>query len=134
MTEVRVTQDFRASADEVWQRIRNFAGLGDWIPGLKCEAVDGGKTRKVSLPTGEVVIESLELHDDANRTYGYTIVQGPQPVKDYHSTIKVEPKGTGSTVTWVGRFEPVGPEAVSKTLIEGIYRSCLGALALSVGG
>jgi hypothetical protein len=134
MTEVKVTHDYKASADQVWQKIRSFAGLADWLPGITCEATDGGKSRKLTMPGGATIIEALEMHDDANRTYGYKIVQSPQPVKNYHSVIKVVPKGSGSTVEWTSTFEPIGPEALAKGMMEGIYKTALGALALAVGG
>ncbi|MGE0661232.1 MAG: SRPBCC family protein, partial [Reyranellaceae bacterium] len=51
MAEVKVSQDYKADADKVWQKIRSFTGLADWMPGVQCEASDGGKTRKLTLPT-----------------------------------------------------------------------------------
>lgn len=134
MTEVKVTHDYKASADTVWQKIRSFTGLADWLPGISCESIEGGKSRKLTMPGGITIIEALEMHDDANRTYGYKIVQSPQPVKNYHSVISVVPNGSGSTVVWTSQFEPIGPEAVAKGMMEGIYRTALGALSLAVGG
>jgi len=134
MAEVKVSQDYKADADKVWQKIRSFTGLADWMPGMQCEASDGGKTRKLTLPTGAVIVETLENFDDAGRTYGYTIVTGPLPVKDYHSVIKVVPRTEGCTVEWSGKFEPVGPEAVAKGIVEGIYRGGLAAMGVAVGG
>ena len=134
MTEVKVTHDYKASPDKVWQKIRSFTGLADWLPGITCEATDGGKSRKLTMPGGITIVEALEMHDDANRSYGYKIVQSPQPVKDYHSVIKVVPNGTGSTVVWTSKFEPIGPEALAKGMMEGIYKTALGALSLAVGG
>lgn len=134
MTEVKVTQDFKASADAVWKKIHDFAGIADWMPGLKCESSNSGKTRKLTLPTGAVIVETLESSDDAARSYGYTIVTSPLPLKNYHSVIKVDAKGSGSTVTWIGKFDPVGSEAAAKAIVEGIYRTGLGAIGLAVGG
>lgn len=134
MVEVLASQDYKASADEVWQKIRSFTGLADWMPGMKCEASDGGKTRKLTLPTGAVIVETLENFDEANRTYGYTIVSGPLPVKDYHSQIKVVPRTEGCTVEWSGKFDAVGPEAMAKGIVEGIYKGGLAAIGVSVGG
>ena len=134
MTEVKASQDYKASADKVWERIRSFTGLADWMPGVKCEAGDGGKTRRITLPTGAVIVETLEVFDEAERTYGYTIVTSPLPVKDYHSVIKVVPRTEGCTVEWTGKFEAVGPEAVAKGIVEGIYRGGLTAIGVAVGG
>ncbi|MGE3905462.1 MAG: SRPBCC family protein [Reyranellaceae bacterium] len=134
MAEVKVSQDYKADADKVWQKIRSFTGLADWMPGVQCEASDGGKTRKLTLPTGAVIVETLETFDEPGRTYGYTIVTGPLPVKDYHSVIKVVPRTEGCTVEWTGKFEAVGPEAVAKGIVEGIYRGGLAAIGVAVGG
>jgi hypothetical protein len=134
MVDVMVSRDYKASADKVWQKIRSFTGLADWLPGVKCEASDNGKTRKLTMPTGAVIVETMEKFDEANRLYGYTIVSGPLPVKDYHSEIKVVPRTEGCTVEWRGKFEAVGPEPVAKGMIEGVYRGGLAALGVAVGG
>ena len=134
MTNVKLTHDYKASPDAIWKKIHDFAGIADWMPGLKCESSNGGKTRRLTLPTGAVIVETLENMDDANRSYGYTIVTSPLPVKNYHSVIKVDAKGSGSSVTWTGNFDAVGPEAAAKAVVEGIYRTGLGAIALAVGG
>ena len=134
MTDVKLTHDYKASPDAIWKKIHDFAGIADWMPGLKCESTDNGKTRKLTLPTGAVIVETLESIDAAARSYGYAIVTSPLPVKNYHSMIKVDAKGSGSIVTWTGTFDPVGPEAVAKTIVEGLYRAGLGAIALAVGG
>jgi len=134
MTEVKVTHDYKASADAVWKKIRDFTGIADWMPGMKCESSNGGKTRKLTLPTGAVIVETLESSDEAARSYGYTIVTSPLPVKNYHSLIKVDANGSGSTVVWTANFDAVGPEAVAKAIVEGAYRAGLGAIGLAVGG
>jgi Polyketide cyclase / dehydrase and lipid transport len=76
--------------------------------------------------------EVLENLDDANHTYTYTIISGPLPVADYHSTISVSADPKGSSLKWVGKYDAKGAsDADAKKVIDGIYEA--GEKAL-VGG
>jgi hypothetical protein len=51
---------------------------------------------------GGTIVEALENWDDANRSYKYTILSGPLPVANYHSTISVTGDAKGSALKGMG--------------------------------
>jgi len=121
------------SPDALWKKIGDFCGIAAWHPAVeKCELSADGKQRTLSLKGGGTIVEALENLDAANRTYTYTIVSGPLPVANYHSTISVSADPKGSSLKWVGKYDAKGaPDADAKKVIDGIYES--GEKAL-VGG
>ena len=63
MSEYTVSDEFKASADEVWKVIADFGGLIDWAPGIEsCETVGEGvgAVRTLGMPDGLVMKERLE--------------------------------------------------------------------------
>jgi hypothetical protein len=128
-----VTMTSSMSPDALWKKIGDFCGIGDWHPAVeKCVLSADGKQRTLSLKGGGTIVEALESVDNGNRTYTYTILSGPLPVANYHSTISVSADPKGSSLKWVGKYDAKGaPDADAKKVIDGIYES--GEKAL-VGG
>jgi hypothetical protein len=128
--------DIPASADQVWQLIGGFDTLPDWLPFIpKSELSEGGRVRSLQTSDGAVVVERLELFDNAAKTYSYSILQAPFPAKDYLATLSVEALGEGARVTWSGKFEPVGvSDEEVVTLFTGIYEGGLKALRANYPG
>ena len=122
--------DIPASADQVWQLIGGFNSLPDWLPFIpKSERSEGGRVRSLQTADGAVVVERLEVFDNAGKTYSYSFLQAPFPATDYLATIRVEAQGEGARVTWSGRFAPVGVSEEEVTaLFAGIYQGGLEAL------
>jgi hypothetical protein len=118
------------SADAVWAKIGDFCGIGKWHPAIeKCALSADGKTRTLSLKGGGTVVEHLEKWDAAGHSYTYSIVSGPLPVTNYLSTITVSASGSGSVLTWTGKYDAKGaPDADAQKAIQGIYDSGLAAL------
>ena len=78
---------------------------------------------------GGTVVEALENWDDAKRSYSYTILSGPLPVANYHSTISVTADPKGSALKWMGTFDAKGaPDADAKKMFDGIYETGVKAL------
>ncbi len=128
--------DIPASADQVWQLIGGFDTLPDWLPFIpNSELSEGGRVRSLQTSDGAVVVERLELFDNAAKTYSYSILQAPFPAKDYLATLSVEARGEGARVTWSGKFEPVGvSDEEVVTLFTGIYEGGLKALRANYPG
>jgi len=83
----------------------------------------------LSLKGGGTIAEALVKMDDAGRSYTYSIVSGPLPVANYMSTISVAVDGTGSMVTWAGKYDAKGAsDGDSKKAVDGVYDSGLKAL------
>ena len=131
--EVTRSADIAAPPAKVWQTIGEFCGIGDWHPAIeKCvlSDKDGMKVRTLSLKGGGTLKEEQVSRDDKVMSYTYTILEGPLPVTDYHSTLRVAKAGSGSKVTWTGTFKAKGaPDTVAVDAIQGIYESGLKALS-----
>lgn len=111
--------------EALWKKIGDFCGIADWHPAIaKCELSADGKQRTLSLKGGGTIVERLESLDGANHAYTYTIISGPLPVANYHSTISVSPDPKGSSLKWVGTYDAKGAsDADAKKVIDGIYEA-----------
>ncbi len=120
----------KLSADALWAKVGDFCGIGKWHPAVaKCELSADGKKRTLTLKGGGTIVESLVKMDAAGRSYTYSIVSSPLPVANYTSTISVAADGTGSIVTWVGKYDAKGAsDADAKKAIDGVYDAGLKAL------
>jgi Polyketide cyclase / dehydrase and lipid transport len=128
-----VTMTSSMSPDALWKKIGDFCGIASWHPAIeKCVLSADGKQRTLSLKGGGTVVEALENWDNANRSYQYTILSGPLPVANYHSTISVTGDAKGSTLKWSGTFDAKGaPDADAKKTMDGVYEA--GAKVLTGG-
>lgn len=117
--------------DAVWRKIGDFCGIGKWHPIIEsCTPSADGKERHLKAKNGATADERVEAWDDAAHKYSYTIVGGTLPVTNYHSTLSVEPDGSGSKIRWVGTYDAKGaPDADAKKLIDTIYETGEKALA-----
>ena len=94
------------STDALWKKVGDFCGIASWHPAIeKCVLGADGKQRTLSLKGGGTVVEALENWDDANRSYTYTILSGPLPVTNYHSTVSVATDPKGSALKWMGTYD-----------------------------
>ena len=92
--------------------------------------------RRLQLANGASLLERLHSFSERERSYSYSIEQGPLPVSRYLSLLHVrEPaSGGGCRVEWSGEFAPAGvPEAEAVGLITSIYRAGLDQLGERFG-
>ncbi|MEJ2886823.1 SRPBCC family protein [Actinomycetospora aeridis] len=103
-----------ADADTVWRVIRDFDGLPTWHPAITTSELEGGAIadqagaiRRLTLGDGSTVRESLVALDDRERRLTYAILECPFPVRDYRSTIHVQPVTSTdeSFVVWTVLFD-----------------------------
>jgi hypothetical protein len=101
-----VTMTSSMSADALWKKVGDFCGIAAWSPRIvKCVLSADGKQRTLSLKSGGTMVEALENWNDANRSYSYTILSGPLPVANYHSTMSVTGEPKGSVLKWMGSYD-----------------------------
>jgi len=136
MAKFSMSTDLNASADQVWKLIGGFNALPDWHPSVETsELTEEGQTRTLSLAGGGTIIEKLEKVDDGARTYTYSIVDSPLPVKNYTATIKVSGEGDNSTIEWSSEYEAAGASGEdAMKAIEGIYQTGFDNLKKMFGG
>ena len=128
--DVTVTTSIASSPDAVWLMIGTFDAIAKWHPAVeRAELEERGTCRRLHLVGGGSILEKLESHDDAARSYSYSILEGPLPVRDYVSTLRVTRGDDGQTlVEWSSRFEPTVEPAEAERIIRSIYEAGLSNL------
>jgi hypothetical protein len=139
MTKVSMSTDIGVSAEQLWDSIGGFHSISDWHPAIeKCEIEEDGNVtlRRLSLAGGGELVERLEKSDDDSRSYSYSIISGPLPIKNYTSTLRViEGEDGKATVEWSSEFDSAGaPESDVMKIVEGIYSAGFDNLKKMFGG
>lgn len=91
MIEIDVRTTIPAPADAVWNELRSFEGIENWLPMIERSEVRGrgaGATRVCTTGDGGRLVERLEDVDDGERRPVYTIQEAPMPLEDYRSTMR----------------------------------------------
>jgi len=125
--------EIEAPADQVWRTIRNFQDLS-WAPNVvtNVESVGekaGDEVGAIRVLNG-VFHETLQSLDDEDRTFTYSIDDGPPPVskddvKNYVGRVNVRQadQGDGTVVEWSSAWED-NDEAAAE-FCHGIYVALL---------
>ena len=109
--------------NDIWNVVRNFGGLADYMPGVETCTVDGD-VRTVGT-MGIEVKEQLRDLDDDTRRISYSVVESPMTNMVSHlATISVEAEGSGTHLVWSVDVEP--DELLP--LFQGIYDQSVIAL------
>lgn len=121
--KMTATVDIEASADEVWDIIKNFDDMS-WHPAMKSTEGTGGNekgaTRVLTLVDGGEITEYLKKYDAAKMSYTYkitdmsvvkTIQHSGQDedipvlaVDNYQGKLTVKAKGNSSEVIWIATY------------------------------
>ena len=121
--------DLRARPDMVWAVVSDFRL--SWHPLVADVVITGtgiGKVRTIETIDGKRIIERLDQIDDVGRRYLYTLMSGV-PAAHYEGTLRVQPKGSGSTVDWQVRYIADGqPDLVVRTIISTLLKVGLTSL------
>ncbi|PYL13280.1 MAG: hypothetical protein DMF43_05850 [Verrucomicrobia bacterium] len=130
MPQVFVSSVVNGPAEQVWAMIRRFDAVAHWLPFVKSSPIENGGdptrvgcVRVLTQTDGEVFREILVALSDAERSYSYTFVSSPVPVRNHRTTLRVLPitDGDCSYVEWSSRFE-IAPEHESQ-LVELMNRN-----------
>ena len=121
-------------AETAWAVLGDFNGLPAWLPIMTASELDGtgtdfGDIRILTLGDGGSIIEKLTNYDKQQMEYSYEIMDSPLPLKNYKSTIKVEPVGNQCKFTWTSTFDADGAsdeEVVG--IITGVYKTGIESL------
>ena len=82
MATAQATITLATDANRVWQLIGGFDALPDWLPFIPESALsEGGRVRTLKSAAGDTIIERLLVFNEAGRSYSYTILTGPAPVR-----------------------------------------------------
>ena len=92
-----------ATPDEVWEKVGDFAGIGEFFPGIESFRLEGDD--RIIGMFGMEIRERLLARDEESRVLTYSVVGGV-PIDSHTATISVEPDGSGSKVTWAYDVTP----------------------------
>lgn len=133
MSNVSVSQVFTVSPAALWELVGAPERLAAWHPAIAQSPVQGD-SRTCTLADGATIQERITAHSDAERRYSYRIVEGPLPMRDYQSTLSVEPEGDGARLTWEAQFEAVGaPAADVESMVRGLYEAGMQSIGTHFG-
>jgi hypothetical protein len=137
MASVKVTERVDASAEAVWDLLRDFGGVRRYSPAIEGCSVEGegvGAVRTLTMPGGVSLQERLEAFDDAGRSLQYAITSGPLPMENYLATIRVREEGDGCTIEWSSTFDPKGvSDEQAVGMVEGIYNGGIQGIKKTLG-
>lgn len=116
-----------ATPDAVWAVVRDFYGIGGWMPGIEtCEAE--GEDRLIAM-LGMTIREHLVNLDEDAKALTYSITDGA-PIESHEATITVHDADSGSRVTWDVTATPDD----MANLMQGLYQQALEALKTKAEG
>ncbi|MGH3910770.1 MAG: SRPBCC family protein [Pseudonocardiaceae bacterium] len=133
-----------ASADDVWQLVRDFDGAPGWHPAIAASeltsgtAAEVGAVRRLTLADGGIVVERLVTLDDGDRSYTYEISESPFAVRRYVSTIRITPVTDSghAFVEWWSEYDADAQDEgeLSALFTDGVYAAGIAALRERFGG
>lgn len=103
MAEGRAEVEVGAGPDEVWAVAGDFAGIGEYLPGIDSFRTEGDD--RVIGMFGMEIRERLVARDGDARTFTYSVVDGV-PVTRHQATVSVAPSPGGARVVWAFDVEP----------------------------
>ena len=105
MASAKAEASIDRAPNDVWNMVRDFGGIADYMPGIDSCTVDGD-VRTVGT-MGIEVKEQLRELDDATRRISYSIIESPMTNMVSHlATISVDAEGGGTHLTWEVEVEP----------------------------
>lgn len=108
MGKVSVTKSINVPASSAWAELSSFRGIENYSPIAKSETKGegAGATRVCTMPDGARIDEVLNSVDNEAMHFQYAITEGPFPVSDYVSDVKVNATGENSCeVTWTCSYQ-----------------------------
>ena len=123
MASAKAEASIDRSPNDVWNVLRDFGGLADYMPGIDSCTVDGD-VRTVGT-MGIVAKEQLRELDDDTRRISYSIIESPITNMTSHlATVGVDAEGSGTHLTWTVEVEP--DELLP--IFQGMYEQTVAAL------
>ena len=129
MTEVNVNKSIKVPANKAWEALSSFRGIENYSPIARSvtEGNGAGATRTCYMPDGAAIHEVLNFTNDTTQEMQYKITDGPFPISEYVSNIKVNPLDSDScSINWSCSFHS-SEEVVGEmeNLFKGFYESII---------
>ena len=115
MIDIEVQRVTDLSAEVVWEELRHFDRVLNWIPGgdkstISVTGAGVGAVRDIQLATQGYVQHRLVAFDDGQRTFSYELTAGkPIGMQDYKVVATVTPVDEEHcTIRWAGKMTADG--------------------------
>lgn len=130
MSEVTVTGQINAAADDVWASVGDFSGIHKFVSAITNVTMASDTERSCALGMGGATKDILDSRNDENRTLVFHIEDpNPLPFENYVSTMVVRDAGQGSEFEWSATFEPSGmAENEVVAMLTGLYEDAVQSL------
>ena len=132
-------REFRRDRRAVGQSVaalERFNNVAQWHPDVTESHLESGSgreagsVRSIRLRNGISVRERLLAISPQDRSYRYSVIESPLPIRDHESTVRLESLNNSQTqMTWTAKFEVI--EGDAKALAEGVRT---GVLDLGIEG
>ena len=144
MPKVHVSTVINAPIERVWRTVSDFNGLPAWLPGMKDSTIEGGKSptvvgavRCLSMAgTSDKLRERLEVFSPENYQVTYAVLEGPLPVKNVVTTMRLRPITDmyGTLGEWSSQFETdAGKEEEGVQFLSRVFTSGFRGLKRHLG-
>ncbi|MEM9277838.1 MAG: SRPBCC family protein [Pseudomonadota bacterium] len=145
MARVYVSSVIAASAEKVWERVRDFNALPRWHPRIADSRIEDalpsdkvGCIRNFNLQNGDNIREQLLGLSDYDMFCTYAILESPMPLTDYVATLRLTPITDGARcfAEWSAEFscDPSDEENLVNGIGTDVFQGGFDALKRHFGG
>ncbi len=139
MVRVYTSSVIDASAEMVWDVVRDFNALSRWHPLITDSRIENsqaadkvGCIREIRLRDGARIREQLLTLSDFDYQCTYSILESPMPMTNYIATLKLTPitDGNRSFAEWSAEFEcdEAQERDLAETIGQGVFQGGFDAL------
>lgn len=144
MARVYISSVIGAPADRIWQTVRDFNALPDWVPAVRECRIEGGQpsdqvgcVRAFRLEDGGFLRERLLALSDYDYSVTYAILESPMGVENYIATLKLMPVTDGGRTfaEWTAEFDcdPAAEADLVANIGNGVFQAAFDALKVRFG-
>ena len=144
MARVYISTVIGAPADRIWQTIRDFNALPDWVPAVRESRIEGGQpadqvgcVRAFRLQDGGFLRERLLGLSDYDFSVTYAILESPMGVENYIATLKLAPvtDGNRTFAEWTAEFDcdPANEAELIDNIGNNVFQAAFDALKARFG-
>ncbi|MDE0149176.1 MAG: SRPBCC family protein [Rhodospirillaceae bacterium] len=144
MARVYISSVIGAPADRIWQTVRDFNALPDWVPAVRESRIEGGQpsdqvgcVRAFRLEDGGFLRERLLALSDYDYSVTYSILESPMGVENYIATLKFVPVTDGSRTfaEWTAEFDcdPAAEAELVANIGNTVFQAAFDALKVRFG-
>jgi NADPH:quinone reductase len=111
-THVSSSTVIEAPVEAVWALLKNFGNVSRWHPDVPESRIENGGTgqkpgdiRSIKLRNGTPIREKLLAISDELKSYTYSVIEAPLPIRNHSSTVSLSATPNNRTaITWTAEF------------------------------